>query len=191
MKRLVPVVILSIAVGVALDFNLDKPKKTEQPETVQNTSNGKKTTNYRVIEGVVKNGETLYGLFKRYSLDLRDLVKMKEASASVHRLRNVSESRPFKLTVDEQNRVHAFEYNIDDTCLLSIVRGDNEFIAKKCHIAYERTVNHVAGTIKGNLVSSIGTGRENLLLALNLLTSWRGISISPAISERAIHTRLW
>ena len=121
---------------------------------------------YREITGVIKPGETLYDIFKRSSLDVRDLFLMKEASASVHRLRNISANRRYKLIVDEQNQVRSFDYSINDDLSLNIMRNEGGFVAEKVAIEYEKRTNHLAGTIKDNLISSIG--QEQLPVALNL-----------------------
>lgn len=168
MKRIVPVVVLAVAAVGVVDFNLDKFRKTAQPETVQETKPEEQKSNFRVIEGVIKSGETLYSLFKSYSLDTADILKMREASASVHKLRHMVANRPYKLIVDEQNRVQSFEYNIDDTFLLNVARTDEKFTARKIEIQYERRTGQVTGVIRDNLISSLGEGKENLLLALNL-----------------------
>ncbi|MEK7871829.1 MAG: hypothetical protein AAB244_05570, partial [Nitrospirota bacterium] len=40
---------------------------------------------YREIADSVRRGETLYDIFKRYDLEMRDLFLMREASAGIHR----------------------------------------------------------------------------------------------------------
>lgn len=168
MKRIVPVAVLAVAAIGVMDFNLDKIRVTEQSKTVQDDKKENGADNLRVIEGVLKSGDTLSTLFKRYSLNPRDLLKMREASAGVHRLRHVAANRPYKLIVDDQNRVQAFEYNIDDTFLLYVVRGEEEFSAKKVEIDYDRRIGQLTGVIRDNLISAIGEGKEKLLLALDL-----------------------
>lgn len=123
---------------------------------------------YREISNSVRRGETLYDIFKRYDLEMRDLFLMREASAGIHRLRNLTVGHPYRMIVDDQNRVNSFFYSISDEYLLNIVRRDAQFIAEKAEIEYERRVIEIGGRVKDNLVSSIGEGRENLMLALNL-----------------------
>lgn len=127
---------------------------------------------YREITGVIKPGETLYDIFKRSSLDVRDLFLMKEASASVHRLRNISANRRYKLMVDEQNQVRSFDYSINDDLSLNIMRNEGGFVAEKVAIEYERRTNHLAGTIKDNLISSIGQDRLPVALNLSDIFAW-------------------
>jgi len=167
-KRIVPVIVLAVAAIGMLDFNLDKFSETSQSEAVQKTKPEEQKSDFRVIEGVIESGETLYSLFKRYSLDTADILKMREASASVHKLRYMVANRPYKLIVDEHNRVQSFEYTIDDTFLLSVARDDKKFTARKIEIPYERRTGQVTGVINDNLISSMGEGKENLRLALDL-----------------------
>ena len=99
------------------------------------TENTGKT--FREIKGVIKTGETLYDIFKRYGLDARDLFLMRNASASIHRLRDISTDRQYKFMVDENNKVHFFNYSINDDLSLNIMRNENGFKAEKIEIEYE------------------------------------------------------
>jgi len=149
-------------------------------QTVHKTEPDKKTPiietareSYREITGVIKPGETLYDIFKRYSLDIKDLFLMKEASASVHRLRNITANRPYKLMVDEQNQVRSFDYSINDDLSLNVMRNEGGgFIAEKVPILYERRTSPLAGTIKGNLILSIGQDRLPVALKLSDIFAW-------------------
>jgi len=140
--------------------------KTEQDITPPVIETARES--YREITGVIKPGETLYDIFKRSSLDVRDLFLMKEASASVHRLRNVSANRPYKLMVDEQNQVRSFDYSINDDLSLNITREESGFIAEKIPVEFERRISHLAGVIDDNLISSVTKSDGNAALALNL-----------------------
>lgn len=140
--------------------------KTEQDITPPVIETARES--YREITGVIKPGETLYDIFKRSSLDIRDLFLMKEASASVHRLRNVFANRPYKLMVDEQNQVRSFDYSINDDLSLNITREESGFIAEKIPVEFERRISHLAGVIDDNLISSVTKSDGNAALALNL-----------------------
>ncbi|MDO9585036.1 MAG: peptidoglycan DD-metalloendopeptidase family protein [Syntrophales bacterium] len=134
-----------------------------EPPVFENTGES-----YREITGVIKAGETLYDIFKRYGLDIRDLFLMRKASTGIHRLRNISADSPYKLMVDEQNHVHSFNYSINDDLFLNITRNERGFIAEKIEVEYERRIGQIGGVISDNLIASIGEGRERLSLALNL-----------------------
>lgn len=120
------------------------------------------------ITGFVKSGESLFSIFKKYNLPMKDLLKLREASADVYRLRKLSQGQPYEITFDGNKRIKSFEYWINDDYILTIRHNDTGFYAEKQPIAYERKIQNIGGTIKDNLISSVGEGTENLLLALQL-----------------------
>jgi murein DD-endopeptidase MepM/ murein hydrolase activator NlpD len=120
------------------------------------------------INGTVKKGETLFDIFKKYRLSINELFKLREASADVHRLRALYPGRPYRISLDTNNQIHSFVYSIDDDYILNIKRTETGFYAEKLRIEYEKRILYIGGTIRSNLISSIGEGRENLMLALNL-----------------------
>lgn len=123
---------------------------------------------YKEISGTIKNGETLFDIFKKYKLDIGELFKLREASADVHRLRKLYPGRPYKISIDTNNHVESFVYWINDEFILNIKRTESGFSAKKISIEYEKRIYHIGGLVKDNLVSSIGEDRENVMLALQL-----------------------
>ncbi len=123
---------------------------------------------YIEISDTIRKGETLFDIFKKCRLDFRELFKLREASADVHRLRELYPGRPYKIIIDSNNQVNSFEYWINDDAILNITRTESGFYAEKKTIEYEKRVHHIGGIIKDNLISSIGEDRENLMLALNL-----------------------
>ncbi|MDO8446038.1 MAG: peptidoglycan DD-metalloendopeptidase family protein [Deltaproteobacteria bacterium] len=157
----------SLAVGFfTATGSFQTAHKTEQDISPPVIKTSKES--YKEITGVIKPGETFFDIFKRLSLDIRDLFLMKEASANIHRLRNITANRPYKLMVDEKNRVQSFNYSINDDLSLNIVRDERGFTAEKVEVAYERRTGQIGGVINDSLISSIGEGRERLSLALNL-----------------------
>ncbi|RPJ15610.1 MAG: peptidase M23 [Desulfobacteraceae bacterium] len=142
---------------------LHRSKPEPPPPVPENTGNS-----YREIKGIIKPGETLYDIFKRYGLDLRDLFLMRDASAGIHRLRDISADRRYKLMVDEQNQVHAFNYSINDDLYLNIMRNESGFKAEKIEVEYEKRTGKIGGIVKDSLIASIGEGGERLSLALNI-----------------------
>lgn len=123
---------------------------------------------YREIDGIMRSNETMYDIFKGHGLDIQELFRIREASADVYKLRNVSAGQNYKLVVDEQNRLQSFVYRINDDSVLKIVRTGDEFAAEKVAVEYERRVAQIAGIIESNLISSIGDGKDRQRLALNL-----------------------
>lgn len=127
---------------------------------------GKKS--YQEISGTVKKGETLFDIFKKYKLGVEDLFKLKEASANIHRLRDIYPGQPYKIIIDDDNRINSFIYWINDDSVLNICRTESGFYAEKKDIEYEKRILHLGGVIKDNLISSVGNGRESMTLAHQL-----------------------
>ena len=122
----------------------------------------------REIAGEIKKGETLFEIFKKYSLDMGELYKMRQASAEVYGLKALNPGRSYKILLDDDERIVSFVYGIDDDSFLNICRTDQGYHAEKVAICYEKRVMRIGGTIKGNLIASLEGGAENLLLALKL-----------------------
>lgn len=127
-----------------------------------------KVPQYREISGNIKTGETLFDIFKKYKLNADELFKMKEASANVHKLRDLHPARPYKIIVDDCNRINSFSYWINDDTVLNIMNTDEGFCAEKKVRQYEKRIEYIDGAIKDNLISSIGNENEGLLLSLQL-----------------------
>ncbi|GER93030.1 hypothetical protein A45J_0761 [hot springs metagenome] len=120
------------------------------------------------IIGTIKKGETLFDIFKKYNLNLSELFKIKEASANIHRLKEVYPGQLYKIIVDHNNQISSFVYWIDDDSILNITRNESGFCAEKRTVEYEKRVLHLGGLIKDSLISSMGDGRENMMLAMQL-----------------------
>jgi len=155
--------IIAIAIFIAfivIRSNFNLPQEQQKA--------GQEEKNSREISGTVEKGETLFDIFKRYSLDLRDLLELKEASADIHRLRQLYPGRGYRITADENNRVDSLDYWIDEDSMLRVKRTEAGFLAEKVCVEYERKILNVAGVIQDNLISSIGDGRERVMLALSV-----------------------
>src|SRR3972149_5374979 len=124
--------------------------------------------NFREISDTIKKGQTLFDIFKRYHLDIGELLELRKASADVYRLRNLYPGQSYKILVDDNDRVNSFSYWIDDNSILNITRSDSGFYAEKVPIAYEKRILYMDRTIEDNLISSAGEGKEGLMLALNI-----------------------
>ena len=120
------------------------------------------------INGTVKKGETLFDIFQKYRLSIDELFKLRAASVDVHRLRALCPGRPYRISLDMNNQVDSFVYGINDDYILNIKRTETGFNAEKLRIKYEKRILYFGGLISGNLISSVGEGRENLMLALSL-----------------------
>lgn len=158
-KAVMAVIFLGIAfLIIKTNFNItDESEQFPSSEKV-----------YREICGTIKRGETLFDIFKKYSLDIKELFYLKEASANIHKLRELYPGRPYKIIVDENNKINSFTYWINEDSILNINRNESGFCAEKKNVEYERRIEHIGGTIKDNLISSVGEGKENLMLALQI-----------------------
>jgi len=158
--------ILAIVVFLTLRSDLSIISR-EHPETAVSNE-------YHEISGYIHKGETLFDIFKKYKLDVKDLFKLREASADIHRLRYLNPNQPYKIILDNYDQINSFKYWINDETILHIINTDAGFLAEKICIAYEKKIEYIEGTIKTNLVSALGTERGGLLLALQLsdIFSW-------------------
>ena len=138
----------------------------EMPRKIRVTS--------RWIEDVVKRGETMFDIFHKYGIDVRELFRLGEASASVHRLREITTGQPYRIELGADNSVRSLIYQIDDDLLLTITRTDPGFRAKKIAIPYEKREGTYGGCIESNLYEALGNGGESALLAYPLsdIFSW-------------------
>jgi murein DD-endopeptidase MepM/ murein hydrolase activator NlpD len=128
----------------------------------------------RLIEDVVKRGETMVDIFQKYGVDIQELLRLKEASAGIHRLRNISAGKPYKIELAPDNSVLSLTYQIDDDVLLNVTRFDPEFRAEKIVIPYEKRERKLGGIIENNLYEALGNDGESaqLAYALSDIFSW-------------------
>ncbi|HAK88984.1 MAG TPA: peptidase M23 [Nitrospiraceae bacterium] len=137
-------------------------------DVLKNSEDMNERPGHKEISGTIKNGETFFDVFKKYGLNVTELFKIRQASANIHRLREVYPGQPYKIIIDRNNAVNTFSYWINDDSVLNITRTETGFSAEKKDIEYEKRTLHLGGLIKDNLISSVGNGKENLLLALEL-----------------------
>ncbi len=119
------------------------------------------------ITGKIKKGETLFEIFKKKQLALSEFYKIREASASVYRWRELSPGHRYKIVCADEE-INSFSYHIDDNYKLKVCRTERGYVAEKVPIEYTKRLLHIGGPIKENLISSMGKGHQNFLLALQL-----------------------
>jgi murein DD-endopeptidase MepM/ murein hydrolase activator NlpD len=154
--------LVSLAVVLAL-FRVDpESRKT----SVENALPVPAST--REIAGTIKKGETLFDIFDKYGLDMAELFKLKEASASVHKLRELYPGHSYRIIVEAGNRVRSFTYWIDDDSILDVDRRDGVYQVQKTRPDYETRIGERYVVVRDNLTSSIGEDRQDMLLALQL-----------------------
>lgn len=167
MNKIITAVILVIIILIATWSNIDILERSPDADD-------ESRVRYKEVSDTIKKGETLFDIFKKYNLDASELFKIKEASAHIHKLRKVHPGRQYKIVFDESYQIDSFVYWIDDDNLLNIKRDENGFRSEKVEVIYERRIEQTGGMIKDNLIASIGEGRENLMLGLQLsdIFSW-------------------
>jgi len=128
----------------------------------------------REIVDTVRKGETVAGIFEKHHLDIGELFRMRQASAGIHRLKDISVGRPYTITLGRDNNIVSLAYHINDEEILRIVRSDPGYRADKVPIAYERRIATLGGVIESNLISSFPEGGPSVLLAIELsdIFSW-------------------
>ncbi|MRS01898.1 hypothetical protein EG832_01500, partial [bacterium] len=120
------------------------------------------------IESSIQPGETLSDIFRKHGLRVADLFAMRQAAASVHKLREVHPGQPYRFTVDKNNCVNSFTYCIDDNTVLKIERDENGFSAEKSDVPYESRILTLGGRIEDSLSQALGDTREDAALALSV-----------------------
>lgn len=161
--RKLSIIIASLIVTILLLLNIFDADKKEE-----NLPQQQEQKLYREINGIIKRGETFFEVFKRFGLDMAELFKIREAAADIHHLKKVRPGQQYTIVVDTDNRVNSLLYWINDDSILSITRDEKGFAGERIPVEYERRIEHIGGIIKDNLVSSVGEGRENFILALQL-----------------------
>ncbi len=120
------------------------------------------------IESSIEPGETLFSIFQKHGLNIDELFAMKQAAASVHRLRQVHPGQPYRFVVDDSNCVNEFTYQINENTVLKIERQDSGFSAQKCETPYESRVLTLSGRIEDTLIAALGATREDMGLAISI-----------------------
>ncbi|HOG16271.1 MAG TPA: peptidoglycan DD-metalloendopeptidase family protein [Syntrophales bacterium] len=162
-NALVASVVLVVLVMLAgnLHFTNDEPPE----EAVRQAD---EAPEYREIAGNIQKGETLSDIFRKYEIEADALFRIREASAHLHRLRDLHPGRSYRILLDGRSGVHSFAYWIDDDTILNVLHTGEGFRAEKTVVQYEKRIEYIGGAIKGNLVSSMGNERGASALALRL-----------------------
>ena len=137
--------------------------KTDEPEPAFVAEPALKS-----IESSIEPGETLFSIFQKHGLNIDELFAMKQAAASVHRLRHVHPGQLYRFVVDDNNCVNEFTYQINENTVLKIERQESGFSAQKCETPYESRVLTISGQIDETLIGALGASREDLGLAISI-----------------------
>lgn len=118
------------------------------------------------INDKIKKGDTLSSIFSKYGMHSNELFEIKTALANVHSPRDIRPGKPYSFTLDDENYINSFIYEIDDSTILKIERVEGCFQASKYNIPYETRILTIGGTIQNMLVSAFGSEKEDYILAL-------------------------
>jgi len=168
-KRIATAGILS---AVALAFFLGDLVERQPGPDGGSVDPGKESP--REIVDTVRKGETVSRIFEKHHLDIGELFRIRQASAGIHPLRDISAGRPYTITLDPDNNVLSLAYHINDEEILRVVRSEPGYRADKVAIEYERRIGTLGGVIRSNIVSSLPEGGQSVLLAIELsdIFSW-------------------
>ena len=164
MKRTLILAITISLLLITVIGNIDLGKRSVKGNVKKNVVK----KDVKEITGTIKKGESFFDIFRDYKLDLSEFLIIKKASANVHTLKVVHPGQTYRILLDEENRVKSFVYYIDDDNFLNIERAASGFQVKREAVAYEKRVLHLGGSIRNNLISSMGDEKTNLMLALEL-----------------------
>lgn len=159
-KTIRMMVVLSIIISLVVIIG--SKHKTER------IFSGPQSVTEREISGVIKKGDTFSGLFSDNNLHVADLRQAQEATDGVYNLGRLSKGRPYRIVVDDEDRLRSLTYWVDDETFLDISRDGESLNAALQSVEYESRPISLGGTINDNLISSMGTGRDALQLALDL-----------------------
>jgi murein DD-endopeptidase MepM/ murein hydrolase activator NlpD len=126
------------------------------------------------IEDIIRPGETMADIFQRNGLSIQDLFHIREAAASIHRLRHIIPGRQYRIAIDADNSVLSLVYQIDGHRLLTVTREEPGFKAVREEIPYERREGRIGGIVETTLVGALiaGGAPEPLALQLSDIFSW-------------------
>ncbi len=170
--RKIWIAVVAISCAAILVFFLGAPFARDPGPAPDPAGPGKAPP--REIVDTVRKGETVAGIFEKHHLDIGELFRMRQASAGIHRLGDISVGMPYTITLDPDNNVLSLAYHINDEEILRIFRSDPGYRADKVAIEYERRIGTLGGVIESNLVSSFPEGGPSVLLAIELsdIFSW-------------------
>ncbi len=170
MKRVLALLPVSVALLLVGLYVIQRPIQVDSSLL----SSEQASVSSQKIRDTVKRGETMFDIFQRHKLDLQELFRLREATADVHRLRDIVPGQPYEIELGPDNSVLSLSYQINDDVLLNISRSDPGFRAEKITLPYERKERKLGGVIESNLYDSLGNEGEPALLAYELsdIFSW-------------------
>jgi len=119
----------------------------------------------KLYSGVFERGQNIYNLFKRFNISEDIFLKIKDKISKVFNLKSFKEGNKYEIFFKNDNLSH-FKYWIDDWYILKVEKKEDEIIAIKEKINYDKKILILKGEIKDNLISAFDG--ENINVALDL-----------------------
>jgi murein DD-endopeptidase MepM/ murein hydrolase activator NlpD len=170
MKRVLALLPASVALLLISLYVIQRPLTVDSSLLSSERNSGAS----QKIQDVVKPGETMFDIFQKHELDPNDLFRLGEATADVHRLRDIIPGQQYEIELGADNNVLSLAYRINDDVVLNVTRSDPGYRAEKITLPYERKERKLGGVIESNLYVSLGNEGESAILAYALsdIFSW-------------------
>jgi murein DD-endopeptidase MepM/ murein hydrolase activator NlpD len=118
--------------------------------------------------GIVKKNETIYDIFKKNGLELKDITAVYRSSLNIFNLKKIRPGRSYILIADTDKRIRELRYAVSDHSYLTIKRTQDGIDSAIKEIAYERKIGFITGIIRDNLIAALGANSEYVRIAYDL-----------------------
>lgn len=122
-----------------------------------------------VLKSSIASGDSLGSLLNGW-LALAAILNLVEESKDIYSLTSLKVGKPFALHVNlADNRLEKFEYELDDSHKVAIIRGENgEYHVAFEEITYEYELNYLEGTVVSNFFNAVTGLGEKAVFAIRL-----------------------
>ena len=117
-------------------------------------------------QGVIERGDTLSSLLGEF-VSPQELHALAQKCEDIFSLTRICAGQAYAITTTE-DRFHGFEYEIDDTEKLNILRHDDGFTVRRVPIPYDVVLERVDGEIESSLYGAVEASGETPELAVRL-----------------------
>ncbi len=125
-------------------------------------------THLKDIAGIVERNETLYSIFHKNDIDMRDLSKLQRSSRELFNLNRIRPGRSYILRISEDYRINELLYSIDDYSYLQIQQDNERTDAEIKTVEYEKRTGFITGRIEDNLLSAFNGNNEYIKVVYDL-----------------------
>lgn len=118
----------------------------------------------RKYHGFFEKGQNLSILFEKFNIPKEEFLVFKEKIERVFSLKNFKAGNRFEISLDKNNKIKYFKYEIDDYYILKAEKKGEEIYAEREKINYEKKFILLEGKIENNLISAL----EDINIALEI-----------------------